>query len=116
RVDLVVLAGYLRLIPTEMVLAFPERIVNIHPALLPDHGGAGMYGMRVHEAVIAAGETQSGITIHYVNERYDEGEQLLQVTCPVLATDTPETLAARIHGLEHEHYPRVVEELVARIR
>ncbi|MEZ4807982.1 MAG: phosphoribosylglycinamide formyltransferase [Flavobacteriales bacterium] len=116
RVDLVVLAGYLRLIPTEMVLAFPERIVNIHPALLPDHGGAGMYGMRVHESVIAAGETQSGITIHYVNERYDEGEQLLQVTCPVLATDTPETLAARIHGLEHEHYPRVVEELVARIR
>ena len=112
KVDLVVLAGFMRLIPVAMVQAFPRRIINIHPALLPKFGGKGMYGDRVHAAVIAAGESESGITIHYVNERYDEGEHLFQVKCPVLPNDTPDTLAARIHALEHEHYPRMVEQLV----
>jgi phosphoribosylglycinamide formyltransferase-1 len=112
RIDLVVLAGFLRLIPADLVNAFPERIVNIHPALLPKYGGKGMYGHNVHHAVIAAGEQESGITIHYVNERYDEGEHLFQATCPVLPGDTPDTLAARIHALEHAHYPAVVEKLV----
>lgn len=112
HVDLVVLAGFMRLIPPDMVSAFPRRIINIHPALLPRHGGRGMFGRHVHEAVIAAGDRESGITIHHVNERYDEGEHLLQASCPVLPNDTPETLAARIHQLEHAHYPAVVERLV----
>lgn len=113
RIDLVVLAGFMRLLPADLVSAFPQRIVNIHPALLPKFGGKGMYGHHVHEAVIAAGETESGITIHYVNERYDEGKHILQVKCPVLSNDTPESLAARVHALEHEHYPRMVEEILA---
>jgi phosphoribosylglycinamide formyltransferase-1 len=113
RIDLVVLAGFMRLIPAELVQAFPQRILNIHPALLPKFGGKGMYGMHVHEAVIAAGETESGITIHYVNEHYDEGEHLFQARCPVLPHDTPKSLAERIHGLEHAHYARVVEGVVA---
>lgn len=112
RVDLIVLAGFLRLVPATMVKAFPGRIANIHPALLPKYGGKGMYGQRVHEAVIAAGERESGITIHLVNEHYDEGEHLLQARCPVLSEDTPETLAQRIHTLEHAHLPRMVEELI----
>ncbi len=115
RVDLVVLAGFLRLIPAELVAAFPRRIVNIHPALLPKYGGKGMYGHHVHEAVIAAGEVESGITIHLVNERYDEGEHLFQARCPVTPTDTPATLAAKVHALEHAHFPCVVEEFVERI-
>ena len=114
-IGLVVLAGFLRLIPREMVHAFPGRIVNIHPALLPKYGGKGMFGEHVHEAVISAGDEKSGITIHLVNDRYDEGEHLLQVECPVSAGDTPEMLADRIHRLEHVHYPRVVEELALRI-
>ena len=109
RIDLVVLAGFMRLIPAEMVRAFPKRIINIHPALLPKFGGKGMYGNHVHEAVIAAKETESGITIHYVNEHYDEGEHIAQFRCPVLPNDTPDSLAERIHGLEHAHYPAVVE-------
>jgi phosphoribosylglycinamide formyltransferase-1 len=112
RVDLIVLAGFLRLIPAAMVQAFPGRIVNIHPALLPKYGGKGMYGQRVHESVIASGERESGITIHLVNEHYDEGEHLFQARCPVLPEDTSETLAQRIHTLEHGHLPRVVEELI----
>ncbi len=111
RIDLVVLAGFMRLIPVELVRAFPQRIVNIHPALLPRYGGKGMYGHHVHEAVVAAKEKESGITIHYVNERYDEGEHIFQAKCPVLPDDSPETLAARIHELEHAHYPKVVEKL-----
>jgi phosphoribosylglycinamide formyltransferase-1 len=114
RVDLVVLAGFLRLIPPDLVRAFPDRILNIHPALLPKYGGKGMYGHHVHKAVIAAGEVESGITIHRVNEHYDEGAILFQATCPVLPDDTPDTLAQRIHALEHAHYPRVVEEEVQR--
>ena len=112
RIDLVVLAGFMRLIPADMVRAFPGRIVNIHPALLPKYGGKGMFGHHVHEAVIAAGEQESGITIHLVNERYDEGEHLFQASCPVLPDDTPDTLAARIHALEHAHYPQVVDSLI----
>lgn len=115
QVGLVVLAGFLRLIPATMVQAFPKRIINIHPALLPNYGGKGMYGHHVHAAVIAASESESGITIHYVNERYDEGEHLFQAKCPVLPNDTPDTLAARVHALEHEHYPQVVEQLVRAI-
>lgn len=115
RIDVLVLAGFLRLIPAEMVMAFPKRIVNIHPALLPKYGGKGMYGNRVHEAVIANHDKESGITIHLVNDRYDEGEHLLQVTCPVLQNDTAATLAKRIHALEHAHYPAAVEQLVLSI-
>jgi phosphoribosylglycinamide formyltransferase-1 len=111
-IDLVVLAGFLRLIPAGLVRAFPQRIINIHPALLPKYGGKGMFGHHAHEAVVAAKEKESGITIHYVNERYDEGEHLFQATCPVFPEDTPDALAARIHALEHAHYPEVVEKLV----
>ncbi len=111
-IDLLVLAGFLRLIPADLVQAYPRRILNIHPALLPKYGGKGMYGHHVHAAVIAAGETESGITIHFVNERYDEGEHLLQAKCPVMPDDTSETLAARVHALEHAHYPMVVEKVV----
>lgn len=112
HIDLVVLAGFMRLIPADLVSAFSDRIVNIHPSLLPRFGGQGMYGHRVHEAVISSGEKESGITIHMVNERYDEGRVLFQATCPVLPDDTPASLAERIHVLEHEHYPRAVESLI----
>lgn len=112
RIDLVVLAGFMQLIPAELVRAFPRRIVNIHPALLPKFGGKGMYGDRVHAAVLAAGDRESGITIHYVNEHYDEGEHLAQFRCPVLSGDTVAALSDRIHALEHAHYPSVVEGLV----
>ncbi|GAB4014982.1 phosphoribosylglycinamide formyltransferase [Spirosoma koreense] len=112
NVDLVVLAGFMWLIPTDLVRAFPAKIVNIHPALLPKFGGKGMYGHYVHEAVVAAGETESGITIHYVNERYDEGQRIFQASCPVLPTDTPDDVAHKVQILEHQHYPRVVEEVL----
>ncbi|MBK6341843.1 MAG: phosphoribosylglycinamide formyltransferase [Flavobacteriales bacterium] len=112
RIDLVVLAGFMRLIPAEMVHAFPGRIVNIHPSLLPMYGGKGMFGEHVHRAVIAAGETESGITIHLVNDRYDEGRILFQAKCPVLPSDTPGSLADRVHALEHAHYPHAVESLL----
>jgi phosphoribosylglycinamide formyltransferase-1 len=112
RISLLVLAGFMRLIPADMVRAFPDRIVNIHPSLLPKYGGKGMYGHHVHAAVIAAGEQESGITIHLVNERYDEGRILFQAKCPVLPGDTPGTLAARVHALEHAHYSAVVEQVV----
>ena len=111
-IDLIVLAGFMRLIPAEMVRGFPDRMINIHPALLPKYGGKGMYGGHVHRAVLAAGEKESGITIHLVNERYDEGQVLFQAACPVLPEDDADALAARIHGLEHEHYPVVVEGVV----
>jgi phosphoribosylglycinamide formyltransferase-1 len=113
RIDLVVLAGFMRLVPSGMVAAYPDRIMNIHPALLPKFGGKGMYGSRVHEAVVAAKEAESGITIHLVNERYDEGRVLFQAKCPVLAHDTPASLAERIHALEHAHYPRIIESHIA---
>jgi len=112
NVDFIVLAGFLWLMPQNIVDAFPNKIVNIHPALLPKFGGKGMYGDHVHRAVIAAGEKESGITIHYVNAEYDSGSTIFQATCPVLPSDTPEALAARIHKLEHEHFPRVIEETI----
>lgn len=111
-IDFIVLAGFLSMIPTDIIEAFPQAIVNIHPALLPRHGGKGMYGMRVHQAVIEAHEAESGITIHYINEHYDEGTVVFQSKCPVLSTDTPEDVARKVHELEYEHYPRVIERLV----
>jgi phosphoribosylglycinamide formyltransferase-1 len=114
-IDFIVLAGFLKLIPNSLVSAFRDRIVNIHPALLPKYGGKGMYGMKVHSAVLSAGESESGITIHLVNENYDEGSIVFQATCPVMSCDKPETLAERIHSLEHEHYPIVIERLISKI-
>lgn len=111
-IDFVVLAGFLWKIPAALVTAYNNKILNIHPALLPKYGGKGMYGNFVHEAVIAAGDTESGITIHVVDEQYDHGKHIFQAICPVLPGDTPATLAARIHTLEHANYPRVVEEFV----
>ena len=112
RIELIVLAGFMRLIPVELVQAYADRIVNIHPSLLPKYGGKGMYGEHVHKAVLDAGETKSGITIHLVNERFDEGEHLVQVECAVLTNDTTESLAARIHALEHAHFPKAIGALV----
>lgn len=112
RVDFVVLAGFLLRIPDDMLHDYPDRIVNIHPSLLPKFGGKGMYGSRVHQAVLEAGETESGITIHFINERYDEGAIILQARCPVMPDDTPDTLANRVHQLEYEHFPRVIEKLL----
>lgn len=112
RIDYVILAGFLWLVPQNLLTAFPRRIINIHPALLPKFGGKGMYGERVHEAVISAGETESGITIHFVDEHYDQGTTIFQSTCQVSPTDTPETLAQKIHKLEYEHFPAVIEKVV----
>ena len=112
KTDLVILAGFLWKIPQVLIDAYPKRIINIHPALLPKYGGKGMYGQYVHEAILNAGEMESGITIHYVDEHYDNGDIIFQTACPVLETDTSETLAARIHQLEHLHYPVVIEELL----
>lgn len=114
QVDFVVLAGFLARVPDNVLHAYPERMVNIHPSLLPKFGGKGMYGDRVHQAVLEAGEQESGITIHYTNERYDEGAVICQQRCPVLSNDTPDTLAARVHQLEYTYYPRVIEQLLAR--
>jgi phosphoribosylglycinamide formyltransferase 1 len=114
-IDLIALAGYLRLIPENVVKAFRGRIVNIHPALLPDFGGHGMYGHHVHEAVIAAGARESGATVHYVDEVYDRGEIIAQERVPVLAGDTADTLAARVLDAEHRLYPRVIAELLQQI-
>lgn len=112
EIDFVVLAGYLWLIPDYLVKAYPNKIVNIHPALLPKYGGKGMYGMNVHRAVIANDEKESGITIHFVNEQYDEGQIIFQASCEVKPNDTPEALAERIHMLEHKHFPVELEKLV----
>lgn len=114
-VDFVVLAGFLACVPEAILHVYPGRIINIHPSLLPKFGGKGMYGNRVHEAVLAAGEVESGITIHYINEHYDEGDVIRQVRCPVLPEDTPEELACRIHALEYEVYPEVIEQLLSEI-
>lgn len=112
KIDLIVLAGFMWLMPGDLVRVFPNKIINIHPALLPKFGGKGMYGHFVHEAVIAAGETESGITIHYVNERYDEGKIIFQARCTVSPTDTPDDVARKVQELEHAHYPRVVAEVL----
>ena len=110
--DLVVLAGFLWLVPEDVLEAFRGRIVNIHPALLPRFGGKGMYGDRVHRAVLEAGCKESGITIHYVNEKYDSGDIIFQARCPVLPDDDVNTLAERVHALEYKHYPEVISRLL----
>lgn len=112
-IEFIVLAGFLWKIPDALIHAYPGKIVNIHPALLPKYGGKGMYGNHVHEAVIANKETESGITIHLVDEVYDHGKIIFQTKCEVKEDDTPDTLAARIHELEHKHYAKVIEQLVS---
>lgn len=114
-IDYVVLAGFMNKIPDVMLRAYPEKIINIHPALLPRHGGKGMYGMHVHEAVIAAGDTETGITIHYINSHYDEGRIIFQTHCPVLPGDTAMEVATRVHSLEYAYYPQVIEHVVCGI-
>ena len=108
----IVLAGFLWKVPSSLINAYPNRIVNIHPGLLPKYGGKGMYGNRVHEAVIAAGDKESGITIHYVDELYDHGNIIFQATCKIDEKDTPGSLAQKIHLLEHQHYPTVIDKIL----
>jgi phosphoribosylglycinamide formyltransferase-1 len=108
----VVLAGFLWLIPDNLTHKFPERIINIHPALLPAFGGKGMYGPRVHLAVKASGIAETGITIHLVNEQYDEGCILFQAKCGISATDTPESIAEKVHALEYRYYPEIIEKWI----
>ena len=112
QVDFLILAGFLWKMPAGLVAAFPQRILNIHPALLPKYGGKGMYGMNVHQAVIHALEKQTGITIHVVDELYDNGKIIFTASCDVMPDDTPETLAKRIHALEHRYYPKVIEDYI----
>jgi phosphoribosylglycinamide formyltransferase-1 len=112
EIDYIILAGFLWKMPEAFLNAFPRHMINIHPSLLPKYGGKGMYGSRVHEAVIAAGEKESGITIHYVNGQYDEGEHLFQAACTVDASDTTDTLATKVHALEHLHFARVIEDVI----
>lgn len=111
-IDLIVLAGFMMLIPASLVAAFPSRMVNIHPALLPKYGGKGMYGHFVHEAVVAAGEKESGITIHFVNEFYDEGNVIAQFPCELEPGDNPAEVAIKVQKLEHEYFPKIVEEVL----
>ena len=111
-IDFIVLAGFLLKIPENILSAYPDKIVNIHPALLPKYGGKGMYGMNVHEAVVAGKEKESGITIHYVNERYDEGAIISQYKCEVLPGDSPEDVAQKIHALEFKYFPEVIEGII----
>jgi phosphoribosylglycinamide formyltransferase-1 len=115
HIDFIVLAGFLWMIPESLVRAFPKKMINIHPALLPKYGGKGMYGMNVHKAVVDNNETESGISIHYVNERYDEGEIISQHRCFLSAADTAETVAAKIHKLEQEFFPKAIEKVIINI-
>ena len=112
QVDFIILAGFLPLVSQVIIDAYPDKIINIHPALLPKFGGKGMYGHYVHEAVVAAGETETGITIHYVNECYDEGAVIFQATCPVLSGDTVEDIEKKVHALEYKYFPQVIEQLL----
>lgn len=114
-IELVVLAGFLIRVPDVLLHAYPDKIINIHPALLPKFGGKGMYGDRVHEAVVAAGEKESGITIHYINEHYDEGSPIFQATCPVLPTDAPDDVAKKVHALEYEYFPQIIEQVLRNV-
>ncbi len=116
KVDMVVLAGFLWLIPSYLVAAYPNRIINIHPALLPAYGGKGMYGNKVHEAVKNAGDAESGITIHHVNENFDEGEIIFQARCTIAVTDTPDDIRKKVQALEQEHYPQVIANLLAKAK
>lgn len=115
HVDFIVLAGFLWLIPSYLVEAFSERIVNIHPALLPAYGGKGMYGMNVHRAVHAAGELESGMTIHFVNVKYDEGDIIFQAKTKLLSTDTPEDIQKKVLKLEHKYYAELVDKIVTKL-
>ncbi|WP_040279488.1 phosphoribosylglycinamide formyltransferase [Psychroserpens damuponensis] len=110
--DLIILAGFLWMFPKHILNEFPNKVINIHPALLPKYGGKGMYGMNVHEAIVANKETETGITIHYVNEHYDEGAIIFQSKCAVLKTDSAQDVADRIHELEMKHFPEVVDKLL----
>lgn len=116
QVDLIVLAGFLWLVPVSLLSAFPNKIINIHPALLPKYGGKGMYGDHIHKAVLAAGEEESGITIHFANEHFDEGEILHQSKFKIDAGDTLEVIKFKIQQLEHHHFPRVIEGLLKKMR
>jgi phosphoribosylglycinamide formyltransferase-1 len=109
KIDWVVLAGFLLLVPPYLLHAFPNRVINLHPALLPLYGGKGMYGRHVHEAVKANNETETGITIHYANEHYDEGQIILQARCAITPEDSPETIAQKVHTLEYAHFPQAIE-------
>ncbi len=113
NIDLIVLAGFLWMVPENLITAFPNKIINIHPSLLPKYGGKGMYGMNVHKAVIEAGEKQSGISIHYVNNQYDNGDIISQHTCVIEPSDTPETTAQKIHQLENDFLPKTVFDLLS---
>ncbi len=112
NIDLIILAGFLWLVPDYLLKKYLNKIINIHPALLPKYGGRGMYGMRVHESVINSGDPESGITIHYVNEKYDEGVIIFQARCRIDEGDSPEMLAQKVHKLEHEHFPEIIEKLL----
>ena len=112
QIDFIVLAGFLWLVPSYLIRAYPRRIVNIHPALLPKYGGKGMYGHRIHTAVKNAAENESGMTIHYVNEVYDEGNVIFQASCGLETTDTPEDIGRKVLQLEHEHFAPVIEQLI----
>lgn len=116
QIDFIVLAGFLWLVPNYLTDTYAGRIVNIHPALLPKFGGRGMYGDNVHRAVIDSGEAESGITIHLVNEKYDSGDILFQASVPVTTDDTPDSLAAKIHVLEHRHFPLIIERTIQNLR
>ena len=116
HIDFIVLAGFLIRVPERLLHAYPDKIINIHPALLPKFGGKGMYGDRVHEAVVAAGEAETGITIHYLNEHFDEGEIIVQYKCPVVAEDTAGDIAKKVHALEYEYYPKVIDSLLSEVR
>lgn len=111
QIDMVVLAGFLLLVPDVIISAYPQRIINIHPALLPKYGGKGMYGDFVHQAVVANDESESGITIHFVDEVYDRGEIIFQARCPVLPADSPSEVAAKVHALEYAHFPAIIERV-----
>ncbi|MFW6020383.1 MAG: phosphoribosylglycinamide formyltransferase [Bacteroidales bacterium] len=112
NIDFIVLAGFMVLVPSKIIQHFPYKIINIHPALLPDYGGKGMYGNHVHQAVIQAQEKQSGITIHYVNEQYDDGQIIFQASCPVSKNETVESLKEKVHQLEYNHYPPIIEQTI----
>jgi len=115
KIDFIVLAGFLWLVPESILEQYPGRIINIHPALLPAYGGKGMYGDAVHKAVIASKDKESGITIHYVNKHYDKGDIIFQKKCKVAKDETAESLAVKIHALEYEHFPKVIEGIVAKL-
>lgn len=115
KIDFIVLAGFLWLVPADLIEYYRGRILNIHPALLPDYGGKGMYGSRVHKAVIMNGETKSGITIHLVNEVYDAGDIIFQASCDIDPNESPESLAQKIHQLEYKYFPEIVEDVISKV-